>query len=363
MCGGKGKKSLAVCLILLLLLIGQNSGAQAAEETESGAHSTTVLVYLCGSDLESRFGAATDDIREMAASRFDSRYTTVLIMAGGARSWKSGQDAGKPALIEIGQHGMRRVTGFDETTNMADGGALKAFLEYGCRQYPAERTALILWGHGGGPDEGLFADERHDGDTLTLEEIETALSEGLPAGKKLSWIGFDACLMATLETARDVEDHAEYLIASQARENNSGWNYSFLRGLERDADGGETGRRIVEAYFAGADADEEARTLSCIRLDRIAEVREEAERYFGALNPPATEDSLTVFQQARERACSFGRTDDGEQDFIDLVSLSEVWEPAAGSGEALRAAVREAVVCSKANREGAHGLSAACPAL
>ena len=251
----------AVLLAGMLLLPG---GAARAEEKEM--HSTTVMVYLCGSDLESRFGAATDDIREMAASRFDSRYTTVLIMAGGARAWKSGQDAKKTAIIELGAHGMRKVQSSEEPMNMADAATLKAFLEYGYAQYPTERHALILWGHGGGPEEGLFADELHGEDSLTLDEIRTALSEGIPAGEKLEWIGVDACLMASEETARAVEDYADFLIASQEREDISGWNYSFLKGLEEDADGGETGQRIIEAYAADTAEEQEEKTLECIRL-------------------------------------------------------------------------------------------------
>ena len=163
--------------------------------------------------------------------------------------------------------------------------------------------------------------------------------------------------MATLETARAAADYADVLIASQAREESSGWNYSFLRGLERDADGEETGRRIVDAYFADGAEKEEIRTLSCIRLDRIDRVRAEADRYFTAAIPPVTDEGFAAFREACRQVCSFGLTEDAEPELVDLVSLSEAWEPVPGCGEALRASVREAVACSRANREGANGLS------
>ena len=344
---------------LLLLLAGLCPAARAADGEEAEKHGTTVLIYLCGADLERFLGAATDDIREMAASGFDSWYTTLLIMADGMGSRKSGPDAEKTAVIEIGAHGMRTVLRSETALNMADGETLKAFLDYGYARYPAERHALILWGHGGGPVEGMAGDGQAGGDSLSLEEIRAALSESVPAEEKLSWIGFDACLMATLETALSVADYADYMIASQAREESSGWNYSFLRGLERDEDGAATARRIIRASVHG---DEESlQTLSCIRLDRIGTVRDETERYFGTLLSSLTEDSAASFLQAREDMTAFGETEEGAQDLVDLVSLSEQWEPVPGCGEALRAAVREAVVCSETTVPGANGVSVFCP--
>ncbi len=357
MYSGNRIRSIAAGLVLLLMLTGPGVRALAAAGEETGAHRTTVLVYLCGGDLERFFGAATDDIREMAASGFDSRYTNLLIMTGDMQGRKDSPAAGKTAVIELGAHGMRTLWHSEETLNMADGQTLKAFLDYGHARAPAERYALILWGHGGGAEEGLFFDGQPGGDSLTLQEIRTALSESFPAKEKLSWIGFDACLMATLETARAAADYADVLIASQAREESSGWNYSFLRGLERDADGEETGRRIVDAYFADGAEKEEIRTLSCIRLDRIDRVRAEADRYFSAVIPPVTDEGFAAFREACRQVCSFGLTEDAEPELVDLVSLSEAWEPVPGCGEALRASVREAVACSRANREGANGLS------
>ena len=196
------RKGILTVLAALCLLDGVSGSAQAGDST-AAVHSTTVLIYLCGGDLESRFGAATRDIREMAASGFDASAVNLLIMAGGTESRSIGTDAGQAAMIEIGEHGMRRLRQSGEETNMADGETLKAFLDYRYAHYPAERFVLILWGHGS-PTEGLCPDGLSGGDTLTPEEIHAALSGSFPAGEKLYWIGFDACMMATLETAWSV---------------------------------------------------------------------------------------------------------------------------------------------------------------
>ncbi|MBQ6428315.1 MAG: hypothetical protein IJK03_06015, partial [Oscillospiraceae bacterium] len=60
MYSGNRIRSIAAGLVLLLMLTGPGARALAAAGEETGAHRTTVLVYLCGGDLERFFGAATD---------------------------------------------------------------------------------------------------------------------------------------------------------------------------------------------------------------------------------------------------------------------------------------------------------------
>ncbi len=367
----KGILAMLAAGILLQSAAGPSGqGAYDGGQADSGEteHSTTVLVYLCGGDLESRFGAATGDIREMAASGFDTSAVKLVIMAGGTRSRNFGTDAGQAVIIEIGEHGMRRLWASEGPTNMADGETLKAFLDYGYAHFPAERCALILWGHGGGPHEGLGPDELYGDDTLTPEEIRAALAGSFPAGEKLCWIGFDACMMATLETAWTVADYAEYLIASQGRESSDGWNYAFLKGLERDADGEETARRIIGMSLEENEETDELRSLSCIRLDRITKVRIAMDQYFRALVPLMTEESFPEFLQARKAAADVGDAKDGDEpdtgadyDTVDLKRLTEMLRHVPGCSERLLAAVGEATVCCRSNRGTMCGLSICHP--
>ena len=57
---------------------------------------------------------------------------------------------------------------------------------------------------------------------MTLDEIATALKNG---GCDFDMAGFDACLMATLETAMVLEPYADYMIASEEVEPGNGWYY------------------------------------------------------------------------------------------------------------------------------------------
>ena len=56
----------------------------------------------------------------------------------------------------------------------------------------------MLWNHGGGTALGFGYDEMYPDDMLSLSQIGNALSD---SGIKFDIVGFDACLMGTIETA------------------------------------------------------------------------------------------------------------------------------------------------------------------
>ena len=210
-----------LCVLIKMLLMAWAGGLAGGED----ARKLTVMVYLCGSNLESRYGSATEDILEMIdASPADFREVSVLVMTGGSAI--RGEDrffqAGNTCIYEIGNGRIRRMWQAETEMNMGEAGTLRRLLEYGQETRPAENYALILWDHGGGPLEGVCRDENYGMDALSLGEIAEAL-EGWTE-KKLSWIGFDACLMGSLEVAGQMAPYAEYMIASQETEPAWGWN-------------------------------------------------------------------------------------------------------------------------------------------
>ena len=84
-------KAFIALLLLAAVLFGLvfvlPAPAARAEEQE-----VTILVYICGSDLESKEGEASTDIREMVSSGIGSSgEVTVLLATGGASRW-SGYD-------------------------------------------------------------------------------------------------------------------------------------------------------------------------------------------------------------------------------------------------------------------------------
>lgn len=192
---------------------------------------TTLLVYLLGSNLESMGNAGTGNLLEMLAAQ-GSAYTRVIITTGGADkrdpgglvpSWKTVKrfELANGTLKELADLGAQ---------DMDSGDTLQDFLIWGTRAYPAERTMLALWDHGSGY-YGYGGDENHPGEgkMMPLPTMAEAL-QGFKAatGITLDYIGFDACLMATLEVAQAVQPYARYLGASQELEPGSGWDWKSV---------------------------------------------------------------------------------------------------------------------------------------
>ena len=117
------------------------------------------------------------------------------------------------------------------TNDMSNPEALCDFINFATENFPADRYQLVFWNHGGGTIGGFGVDEV-SGNTQTLYQIDQALTQ---AGVKFDYIGFDACLMATIETAFMLEKHADYLIASEESEPGYGWYYTdFITALSEN---------------------------------------------------------------------------------------------------------------------------------
>ena len=205
----------------------------------------TVLFYMCGSDLESRYGFATQNLEGIASVGYHSGETSdmmdayfrftgsekkphddarvnVLIETGGSKAWHA-----EHLGMEISTNALQRwryqfdagdgANGFSlEQTlllqSMANPNTLSDFVRWGAENYPAKKYALVLWDHGGGSKTGLFIDKLFDGDFMYLDELGDALRE---SGVRLEAVLFDACLMAGLETASAISDSAKWMIASE----------------------------------------------------------------------------------------------------------------------------------------------------
>ncbi|MBG0765298.1 MAG: peptidase C11, partial [Tissierellales bacterium] len=169
-----------------------------------GSDRATIMVYLLGTDLESRSGMATMDLQEMLDADI-SPNVNIVIETGGTSQWKNDVISSKTnQRYLINSEGLNRLEEDLGRKSMVDPNTLTEFIRYSKKNFPADRNFLILWDHGGGSVTGYGYDEYDKGDTMTLDEIERALFN---SDCKFDMIGFDACLMATLETAFIVEPY------------------------------------------------------------------------------------------------------------------------------------------------------------
>ena len=328
----------------------------------SGEKTLTLMIYMAGSDLETQNGAATADIREMLGSGCDFFRVNILILAGGAETWHLGLNPGELSLLQLGEKGMRVLERFP-LANMGEPETLTSFLSWSVSHYPAENYALIFWNHGGGPMEGVCYDELFGRDKLTLRELTEAL-DASPFGpeRPLNWIGFDACMMASVETANVCTDYARYMIASQETEPAIGWNYSFLSRAAEDPEGDAVGRAIVDSYTQ-ANPDNENMTLSCIELNKMGAVIRGVSELFFTLRNQLDAESFSQLSNNRRDTRSFGRvTTLSDYDLADLYHLSQQYAAQAPKeAEALQKALERAVIYNSTHQQDAHGLSIYSP--
>ena len=362
------KMRTAAGVFVLLLAVFLFPVRLRAEEPRS----LTLMIYMCGSNLESRYGSATADLQEIAASGYDTDKTTVLVMAGGSSSWNLSLNPEEISISEFGRRGSR-IVWHEEARDMGDPETLTGFLQYGTENYPARDYALILWDHGGGPMEGVCWDELFSMDHLSLSELTEALEASALPGK-LRWIGFDACLMGSVEVAEAVSPYADYMIASQETEPARGWNYAFLKGIESDGSGAETGRRIIDCFFEDLEDSGDILTLSCVDLSAVREVVDCMDGFFMPISQQLDEEKFAGLSGLRMASTGFGRSVRGPQDSYDLVDLKDLVtryetmpeggvseendeEQDHGRGGALLSAISGAVVCSRSTEESVGGLS------
>ncbi len=309
-----------------------------------GRDTVNVLVYMCGTDLESRSGMATKDLLEMTrASWGDNMH--VLVYTGGCTGWRNDIVSAKTNQIyEVTNGGIRCLEADMGQRSMTDPATLTAFLRWCAENYPANRNELIFWDHGGGSVKGFGYDEKFKSSgSMTLDGIAKALRD---AGGTYDFIGFDACLMATLETGLVLDDYADYLIASEETEPGIGWYYTdWLTALGRDTSRPtlQVGKDIVDSFVAACASQcrGQSATLSVVDLAELSATAPAALKDFSrSLSSLITNDEYRQISSARNGTREFARSSAIDQ--IDLVDFADrIGTPeGAALAESLRSAVK-----------------------
>lgn len=279
----------------------------------------TFLVYLCGSNLGD---CAKADLIEMARSGFDEDSINVVAFTGGAPHW-GGADIpnDRNTLIEVRRNVIEQVVEYPPS-DMSISATLSHFLTLGVERYPAEKYALVLWDHGGGPIGGIFVDKLYNSDSMSVEALNTALRNSPFRNQKLAIIGFDACLMASVEIAESMEPYAMYMLASEETEPGSGWNYAFLGDVKSETSVEEIGRIIIDDYFDSfamkPDEATHGNTMSCIDLSQINNVKFACDGFFKDSFEKLNRDTFVEYAKARNDSLAFG---DAPYDLVDIGSF------------------------------------------
>lgn len=172
-------------------------------------------------------------------------------------------------------HNIEKLEDMGEV-NMADGSTLKNFVEYCKDGYPAERYVLAIYNHGAGI-WGACIDYASNGDTLTMDEMQKALTES--GGVDI--LCFTApCMMGAVECVYELRDCVDVYIGS---EENSGYTFwhdamgSLCETLNENPDISNIalGEKIIQWIEENAKANIKwgrLLTMSAVRTDKIEDL-------------------------------------------------------------------------------------------
>lgn len=315
----------------------------------------TVFVYLCGTDLESGNGLASMDIEEMLDAS-TGKNVKFVIQTGGTSYWENSKiNSDEIQRFEICNGKMKEVDS-KSLKSMGSPDTLSDFISWGVTNYPAAKMGLIFWNHGGGSISGVCFDEMNDSNSLLLSEMNSALaSSAASMTDKFEFVGFDACLMGTIEAANILATYSRYMIGSQETEPGYGWDYKTIGdylGKNPEADGGELGKVICDSFYdCCADIGAESgATLSVIDLSKIDDVTVSLNSYSKKLYE-ASEDTAVLSEIIRgiKEADNFGGNNksEGYTNMVDLEGIINAGSAYADGADEVLNAIDNAVVYMK----------------
>ena len=290
----------------------------------NGSDTVTFMVYLCGTDLESKSGMATNDLREMAQATLSDKVN-IIVYTGGCKQWKTnGISNSVNQIYKVENGSLRLLEKSMGSAPMTNPATLTSFINYCKQNYPANRNELILWDHGGGTISGFGYDEKNaSAGSMTLSNIAKAVKD---TGITFDFIGFDACLMATLETALVLEPYADYLVASEETEPGIGWYYTnWLTKLSNNTSLStpELGKLIADDFVStcAQKCPGQKATLSVIDLGELAAtVGDKLTAFSNATAAQISGSGYTSVSEARANTREFAVSSKIDQ--IDLVHLA-----------------------------------------
>lgn len=359
----------------LSMKVGKSDGNLSIQRAEKknkpmGEEGTwTIFVYLCGTDLESSGqGSASSDIEQMLNAKGSDKVRFV-IQTGGTSKWTNENISADKAQRFVVQNGEMELADTAELTNMGDSSTLSGFLKWGVEKYPAAKMGLVVWDHGGGSISGACVDELNNGDTLTLTEFNTALSDVYNSmTDQFEFIGFDCCLMGTAETANIFATYARYFYGSQECEPGSGWDYTTYGTYLAEnptANGGDLGKVIADSFYqeCASVGQENSCTLTIIDLSKFDDFVVAFNSYAKTLYEKAGSDLAGVVRGVTS-ADNFGGNNktEGYTNMVDVGGIIDKCSSYA-DGSAALSALKNCIVYNKngSNHAKASGLSVYYP--
>ncbi|MBO4856829.1 MAG: Ig-like domain-containing protein [Bacilli bacterium] len=372
-------KAVGSTTITVKTVDGNKTATCAITVVEAASDDYTIMIYMCGADLESDSGLATGDLAEIFNVTGQPDGVNIIVETGGATSWKNYNiSANYLTRYHVANQGLVKDTQLTKAS-MGLQSTFQSFLEWGMTEYPAKKTGVIMWNHGGALD-GCCFDENFNDDPITNDEANAAYAaafSNVNRTENLEWIGYDACLMAVQDVAEFNSHYFNYMVCSQETEGGYGWDYDggWLKNLYNNPTGITTSNLLTQICTTFIADNTSESTLSVLDLTKMSAYKTAWETVASELTSIINSSSKwTTFKNVVNQCKKFGYYSDYSQynggyvydvfDAQDLITKCQSNSTYSScSWSALQTAFNNLVVCSKytSDYSGSHGLNFFCP--
>ncbi|MHA1899124.1 MAG: clostripain-related cysteine peptidase [Promethearchaeota archaeon] len=248
--------------------------------------------------------------------------------------------------------------------DMGSGATLGSFVDWAKSNYPAQKYALILWDHGSGPLWGSSLggccwDDQSYSDYLSATELYNTLS---PASRHIDVLGFDACLMGSMEIFYQLKDVADVIVGSEKTEPGDGYPYDDILSwltTHPSASASDLGSQIVDKYFLSYPSYE-AITNTAVDTSKLQNLSDKINTLSNLILDQGTNYNSEV-SSAKNDAVHFD-----DNPFIDLYDFctnleNEITDNSTidGACDDVMSAINSAIINEEHSSaiSGAHGIS------
>lgn len=256
----------AVIALLLCSIIPYSLDTGIQTVTAASSDQWTFAIIMDGDNSLSY--QVDNDLAEIQASNFaSSSDVNVAVLADKSSLLDSKiytfSDGGFTTLSPL-------TAGLLYEVNMGSESQLWKFIDWTFGRYPADKYGVVFWDHGSG--WVVLCQDATNNDWLSITELGSLLNTTAAKYGRVDLVGFDACLMANLETLYQIRGDCEYVVASEHLEPFRGWDYTgWLNAVFASStmNASTVGYHICETY--NASCSEEYATLAAIDM-RVLDV-------------------------------------------------------------------------------------------
>lgn len=324
------------------------------------AENVLILIYDVKKGSEENEISYPEWVKEATAV---SDHLTVAIEEIGDDEWGFAPAQPDGAVRLLAKNGNLEEIGMEgEDADGSKEDYLYHFLNWAKENQKADRTFVILSGHGGGIVGGFGMTDATSKDGMSLESIANIFKA---VDAKYDTVIFDACLEGSLESAYAMEPYADYMLASEQTIPLSGMDFSnaFRMLAENPAvPTEELGRTIIKSFDVwnkeNALVTGDRYTLSLMDLTMCRTVYEDYGTLMETCKAKLLEDQEEFILQSMTRSLAYDYNY-GENDQADMgwiISRLDYEEAAR-----LRADADEMILVSNSENQVDSGLAVYFP--